>query len=316
MKVLIIDEVHETLIEKLQENRFQCDYFPEITNEEVGYILSKYDGLILRSKLKVTKEIIERAKNLKFIGRVGAGMENIDTGFAETSGIVCFNSPEGNRDAVAEHALAMLLAVSNNICRANSEVRNFLWKREENRGFEIGGKTIGIIGYGNMGGAFAKRLSGFGCKVIAYDKYKKFFTDDYATEVCLEFLQQTADIISLHVPLTNETSGMADSRFFDRCKNGVVLLNTARGKVVDTQSLADSLKEGKVSFAALDVFEYEESDFEMLKDRKENDAVSYLLSCDRVLFTPHIAGWTYESNVKLSQVLAEKIIGYFNKQKK
>lgn len=307
MKVLFIDSTHEILPQKLEEMGFQCDYFPDYSYSDFLNCMADYDGVIIRSKIKLDKQILQKAKKLKFIGRVGAGMENIDVEYAQSIGIACLNSPEGNRDAVAEHALGMILALRNHLIRVNTEVRNGIWIREENRGFELKGKTLAIIGYGNMGKAFAQRLQGFDMKVIAYDKYKSNFSDEYALEVELEEIFKQADIISFHVPLTEETHYMFDSSWIAKMAHPFYLINTARGPVVDTAALMQGINDGQVLGAALDVLEFEGSSFEKLKEEDFPESYQKLMACDQVLLSPHIAGWTVESNIKLSSVIVDKI---------
>jgi D-3-phosphoglycerate dehydrogenase len=263
---------------------------------------------VLRSKFKITKEIIDSAPNLKCIARVGAGMENIDVEYATQKGIACVNSPEGNRDAVAEHALGMLLALFNNLVKANAEVRDGKWLREENRGVEFCGKTIGIIGYGNMGAAFAQRLQGFGVNVLAYDKYKTNFGNDFIKESRLEDIFEQADILSLHTPLTEETHYLINDAFIKQFKKNIYVVNTARGKCLNTTDLVKNLESGKVLGACLDVLEYEAVSFEGIDEKEIPQPLQYLLRSDKVILTPHIAGWTKESNIKLAEFLAEKII--------
>ncbi|MBI9055539.1 MAG: 2-hydroxyacid dehydrogenase [Bacteroidales bacterium] len=312
MRVLFIDSTHKRLPEKLTNAGFIVDYNTEITAEEINKVIANYEGVIIRSKVKLDKSILDLATNLKFIGRVGAGLENIDVEYAESKGIKCFNSPEGNRDAVGEQALGMLLTLFNNIIKADSEVRSGMWLREENRGLEIKGKTVGIIGYGNMGGAFAQRLKGFEADVIAYDKYKYNYSDDRASEKSLEDLFEQTDILSLHVPLTEETNFMINDDFINRFKKNIYIINTARGKVLKTDDLVKNLKSGKVLGAALDVLEYEQVSFENLHSNQTlPEAFQYLIESKNVVLTPHIAGWTHESNVKLSEFLADKIIKEF-----
>ncbi|MFZ4572137.1 MAG: NAD(P)-dependent oxidoreductase [Bacteroidales bacterium] len=305
-KVLIIDTVHPLIREELTAMGFHCEEFPGFKRKDYEAIASEYTGIVIRSKIKIDKSFLDKATQLKFIGRVGSGLENIDVAYAKSLGIQCLNSPEGNRDAVGEHTLGMLLALLNHICRANNEVRQGRWIREGNRGVEIKGKTIGIIGYGNMGGAFAQRLKGFDAKVIAYDKYKCGYSDELVRESVMDELWQTADIVSLHVPLTEETFYLADDEFFGKFTKNIVLLNTSRGQVVNTSALVNALKTGKVRAAALDVLEFEDSSFEVLSADVQPD-FSYLLGAPNVLLTPHIAGWTVESDVKLAAVLVEKI---------
>ncbi|MGQ9847905.1 MAG: NAD(P)-dependent oxidoreductase [Bacteroidales bacterium] len=311
MKVLFIDTTHPILKQKFENIGWQCDYFPDLNYQKVLNIIANYEGVIIRSKIKLDKNLLFAATRLKFIGRVGSGMENIDLETAQKRGIACFNSPEGNRDAVGEHAIGMLLSLFNNLYKANYEVKNGIWKREENRGIELKGKTVGIIGYGNMGSAFAKKLCGFEANVIAYDKYKKNFSNQYVKEVSLEQLKTESDIISLHVPLTEETKYMINKRFIDTCSKPFFLINTARGPVVNTQDLISGLKSKKIAGAALDVIEYEENSFEQLAQFPPE--FYELTQFQNVLLSPHIAGWTFESNVRLAEVLADKIINYMQK---
>ena len=312
MDVLFVDSTHDRLPEKLHQSGFNCDYKPEIKTYDIIKIIPKYDGVIIRSKIKIDKTIIDAATNLKFIGRVGAGLENIDVEYATQKGIKCFNSPEGNRDAVGEQALGMLLTLFNNILKADFEVRAGKWIREGNRGLEIKGKTIGIIGCGNMGGAFAQRLKGFEANVIAYDKYKFDYSNEFVTEKELEDLFEQTDILSVHVPLTEETMFMINDEFINRFKKDIYIINTARGKVLKTEDLVKNMKSGKVLGAALDVLEYEQVSFENLhSDNDLPEAFQYLINSKNVVLTPHIAGWTQESNIKLSEYLADKIIAVF-----
>lgn len=310
--VLFIDTTHSRLPEMLTNAGFTCDYLTGLTKDETLSIIHKYEGIIIRSKFKIDKEVINKAQNLKFIGRVGSGLENIDTEYAGEKGIKCFNSPEGNRDAVGEHALGLLLSLANKISKADSEIRNGKWAREENRGFELKGKTIGIIGYGNMGSAFAQRLKGFESLVIAHDKYKFNYSDDLVKEKTLKDIFEQTDILSLHVPLTDETHYMVNNEFISQFKKPIYLINTSRGKVLNTKDLVFNLENGKILGAALDVLEYEEVSFEnILSSKPLPEAFDYLLKSNKVVLTPHIAGWTLESNIKLSEILAQKIIKHF-----
>ena len=304
-RILILDKAHPVLEEKLLEAGFEIDLNPTITREELLEVISQYQALIVRSKLLIDKELIDRAENLKVIGRIGAGMDAIDVDYAEEKGIACINSPEGNRDAVGEHCLGLLLALFNKICIADAQVRKGLWLREDNRGLEIKGKTIGIIGYGNMGRSFAQRLSGFDCRVIAYDKYKTNFSDEYAEEVSLSTLFAESDILSLHTPLTEETRFMINKDFIQQFKKPFYLLNASRGKVVNTKDLIEALNEGKILGAGLDVLEYEAFSNELQNTPSE---LQDLFSRNNVVLTPHVAGWTVESNYKLSYFLAKKIV--------
>lgn len=304
-RILVLDKGHAILEEKLLEAGFEIDFQPTISRDELLEVIANYQALIVRSKLLIDKEVIDRAENLKVIGRIGAGMDAIDVDYAEGKGIACINSPEGNRDAVGEHCLGLLLALFNKICISDTQVRKGLWLREDNRGLEIKGKTIGIIGYGNMGRSFAQRLSGFDCRVIAYDKYKTNFSDEYAEEVNLSTLFNESDILSLHTPLTEETRFMINKDFIQQFKKPFYLLNTSRGKVVNTKDLIEALNEGKILGAGLDVLEYEAFSNELQNTPSE---LQDLFSRTNVVLTPHVAGWTVESNYKLSYFLAKKIV--------
>ena len=313
MKVLFIDSTHPRLMEMLVEAGFDCTYAPEKNKEELLEIFPEFDGFIIRSKFKLNKAELDQATNLKFIGRVGAGLENIDVDYAESKGIRCFNAPEGNRDAVGEHAVGMLLTLFNNLCRCNWEVRNGMWRREENRGIEIKGKTIGIIGYGNMGAAFAQRLKGFDCNVIAYDKYKFDYSDVFCEEKQMEDLFEQCDILSLHVPQTEETMFMVNDEFLRKFKKPIYLINTARGKVVRIADLVKNLDSNQVLGACLDVLEFEKTSFEDLHASELPAEFKSLIESEKVLLSPHVGGWTHESNIKLSEVTAQKIIDKFGK---
>lgn len=308
MKILFIDSNHPLLHETLQRAGMVCDLNYNWTKDEIISHIDLYDGIVIRSKIKITKDIIDKATRLRFIARAGAGMENIDVAYAESKGIQCIHAPEGNRDAVAEQAIGMLLSLFNNLCRANKQVREGKWIREGNRGVELMGKTVGIIGYGNMGSAFAERLKGFGVKVLAYDKYKQGFGSADVSEVTLEKIVEEADVLSLHVPLTNETNYMVNDEFISKFKKNIYLINTARGKCLNTADLVKHIKTGKIAGACLDVLEYEAVSFENLDSEKLPEAFRYLMESDKVLLSSHIAGWTHESNEKIAKVLAEKII--------
>ncbi len=311
-KVLFVDSAHPQLIDDINELGFESEHIPEITREQLMEIIGEYYGIIIRSRILLDEEILSKAHNLRFIGRVGAGMESIDEAYAKSKNIECFNSPEGNRDAVAEHAMGMLLAMLNHLINADREVRKGIWNREGNRGTEIKNKTVAIIGYGNMGTAFSERLLGFKPNIIAFDKYKFNYSNESVKEVALEEVFETADIISLHVPLTDETHYMVDDAFINRFKKNIYLINTSRGKVVKTTDLVSNLKSGKILGAALDVLEYESHSFENLASTALPQDFQWLLQSEKVILSPHIAGWTQESKVKLSLVLAEKIRLAFN----
>ncbi len=308
MKILFIDSNHPSLHQTLEKAGHVCHLHYDWTKEEIIQNIHLYDGIIIRSKIKITKAFLDKATNLKFIARAGAGMENIDVAYAESKGIKCIHAPEGNRDAVGEHALAMLLALFNNVLRADKEVREGKWLREENRGVELMGKTVGIIGYGNMGSAFAERLKGFGVKLLVYDKYKTNFGNECIQESSLERIFDEADIVSLHVPLTAETERMVYDTFINSFRNNIYIINTARGKCLNTDDLVMNLKSGKVLGACLDVLEYEMTSFETLDLTMLPEAFQYLTKSDKVILSPHIAGWTIESHRKIAMVLAEKIL--------
>ncbi|HXU27530.1 MAG TPA: NAD(P)-dependent oxidoreductase [Bacteroidia bacterium] len=307
-KILFIDSNHPRLHEMLIQQGCQCDLFYDKPADELKKLIPHYDGIVLRSKFKITAAIIDSAPNLKCIARVGAGMENIDVVYAEKKGIACVNSPEGNRDAVAEHALGMLLALFNNLIKANAEIRLGKWLREENRGIELCGKTVGIIGCGNMGAAFAKRLQGFGVKVLAYDKYKTNFGNEFVKESRVEDIFEQADVLSLHTPLTEETNYLINDAFIKQFKKSIYIINTARGKCLNTADLVKNLESGKVLGACLDVMEYEAVSFEGIDVKETPAPLQALLKSDKVILSPHIAGWTKESDIKLAEFLAEKII--------
>ena len=315
MKILVIHKVHTVFAKLLTNAGYLVEEKLGLSRKEILDLLPNYDGLIVRSALKIDKEVIDIGCNLKLIGRLGAGMENIDSNYAISKNIKLLNAPEGNRSAVGEHTVGMLLSLFNNLNKADKEVRNGIWHREENRGEEIEGKTIGIIGYGNMGGAFARKISGFRANVIAYDKYKTNYSDNYVKEVNLEHLLKYADIISLHVPLQEDTFHMVNQRFINSCKNGVYIVNTARGAVIDTQELVIGIKNNKIKGACLDVLEYEGMSFEDINSNKINENFEFLTKVKNVILSPHIAGWTHQSNEKMAVVLAEKIIFSFNKNR-
>lgn len=308
MKILLLDKNHPLITEQLTAKNFILEEDFTSSYDEVCQKVGSYDGIIIRSRIPLDKNFLEKAKNLKFIARVGAGMENIDIPVAEKLGIRLINSPEGNRDSVAEHVVGMLLLLMNRLFIASQEVKNGIWLREENRGDELLGKTVGLIGYGNMGKATAKRLSGFGCKVIFYDILPDL-SDEFATQVSLQELKERAEVISLHIPLTEQTYYMIDRLFIADMKHSFYFVNTARGKNVETKSLVEALKAGKVKGACLDVLEYEKSSFENLEI--ENEDLKYLLESEKAIVTPHIAGWTVQSKEKLAQVIVDKIIAYF-----
>ncbi len=309
MKVAFIDSTHSSLKIGLEVKGFTCDDLFLLSKEDCLKQLNDYSVWIIRSRFKITKEIIDQNPQLKIIARVGAGMENIDVAYAESKGIKCLHAPEGNKDAVAEQAIGMLLMLFNNLNRADSEVRKGIWKREENRGVELGGKIIGIIGFGNTGSAFAQKLSGFDCEVLAYDKYKKDFSNSDVKETDLATIFEKADILSLHIPYNAETEYLVNSTFIQSFKKSIFIINTSRGKCLNTIDLVKALQSGKVKGACLDVLEYELVSFEQLEIKNLSEPFQYLIQSDKVVLSPHIAGWTHESNEKMAKVLVEKING-------
>lgn len=307
MKILLLDKNHPLITEQLSEKGFVLEEDFSSSYEQVLEKIHLYEGIIIRSRIPLDAYFLEKAKNLKIIARVGAGMENIDIVKAQELGIKLINSPEGNKDAVAEHVIGTLLVLMNRLFISSNEVKKGIWLREENRGEEILGKTFGIIGYGNMGKAVAKRLSGFGCKTIFYD-IKPNLSDEFATQVSLQELQENADILSLHTPLTEDTLYMIDEEFISKMKKNFYFINTARGKNLKTSALVNALKLGKIKGACLDVLEYEKTSFENLETKNED--LEYLLNSEKVIITPHIAGWTHESKIKLAQVIVDKILAF------
>lgn len=309
MRILVTDSTHPILHDLLRQAGHEVVEDTTLNYDTLLSVIPQYDALVVRSKIIIDRPFLDRARHLRCIGRVGAGMETIDVDYAESLGIRCLNSPEGNRDAVGEHALGLLLALFNNIARADAEVRQGLWQREANRGLELKGRTVGIIGFGNMGSAFAQRLQGFECNIIAYDKYKPAgYAPAYVQEVSLHELQQRAQVLSLHVPLTPETRHMVDYPFIQRFRHPFHLINTSRGAVVDTPGLVRALDEGLILGTALDVIEYEDMTRDGLDLDHLPDAFHHLLHSPRAVLTPHVAGWTVESKEKLASVLAQKII--------
>ncbi len=308
MKILHLDQNHPLLVNQLEALGMTNVEDYSLSKSDVEKSIKNYDGIIIRSRFPIDKSFLQKAKNLKFIGRVGAGLENIDIEFAERQGIKLFNAPEGNRDAVAEHALGLLLNLTNRLFIAHQEVENGIWKREDNRGEEIMGKTIGIFGYGYMGKAFAKRLQGFGCKVICYD-IKTKVGDQFAKQVDLKTFFEETQILSLHVPLTEQTRHTVDKKFLSQFSHPIWLINTARGQVVKTEDLVQALKHKQVKGAGLDVLEYEKTSFENLFTNPSQmpEAFKTLIQLDNVILSPHIAGWTIESKAKLAQTIVDKI---------
>ena len=307
MKILHLDTNHPILIEQLNSLGFTNDEDYTSSKAEIIAKIHLYDGLIIRSRFSIDASFLEKAKNLKFIGRVGAGLENIDCSYAKNNGITLIAAPEGNRNAVGEHCLGMLLSLFNKLNKANGEIKKGQWLREENRGVELDGKTVGVIGYGNMGKSFAKKLRGFNVEVLCYD-LKPNVSDDCCKQVSLREFQQKVDVLSLHTPQTEFTRNMVNTNFIESFKKNFWLLNTARGTSVVTKDLVIALKSGKILGAGLDVLEYEKASFENLfTNDKIPKAFQYLINSKNVLLSPHVAGWTFESKEKLAQTIVDKI---------
>lgn len=301
-RILIIDELHPVFKEKAIALGFEVDDRPQITRSETLAIIKDYVGIAVRTKFRIDQELLAVASNLKFVARAGAGLDNIDVDEAKVRGIQLINAPEGNCDAVGEHSIGLLLALMNNFRQADQEVRNGIWNREANRGYELKGKTIGIIGYGFMGQSFAKKLAGFEVDVIAYDKYKTGFSDAFAREVSMEEVVKHSDVLSLHIPLTRETRQMVDAEYLHHFKKPIFLINTARGEIVNTTAVLAQLQSGKILGAGLDVLETEK--FPALA---EQAWFEQLKQAGKVILTPHVAGWTFDSYRKISEVLANKL---------
>ena len=300
-KVLFIDTTHKYLIDQLEKKNIVCDFEFSKTKSQIEKIIAKYDGIVIRSRFKIDKKFIDAAKKLKFIARAGSGLEYIDTKYAEQKKIKCINAAEGNKQAVAEHALALILNLFNKINQANNELKSGKWLREENRGIELSGKKIGIIGFGNTGSSFVNLLKNFDLELLVYDKYKQ----NYEYKSSLKEIFEKAEILSLHVPLSDETKKYIDKSFINKMKKPFYLINTSRGQCVDTKALIRGIKENKVKGACLDVFEHEKTSFERLKRNRD---LTFLLKSNKTILTPHIAGWTTESYFKIAKILSEKII--------
>lgn len=308
-KVFFLDTVHPILAERLtQSGEYECIEAHDWTREQCESQLSDAHGLVIRSRFTMDESFLQFTPSLQFIARSGAGMENIDEAYCAQRGIQLYNAPEGNRNAVGEHALGMLLSMMNKIHTANRDVKNGIWDREGNRGTELDGKTVGIIGFGNNGKAFAKKLRGFDITLLAYDKYKTGFGDDFVIEATLEALLRKSDVISFHIPQNEETVYFANQEFFDALGKPIYLLNLSRGKIVETKSLIESIVKGTTISAGLDVNEFEKKSFEQFFDQSDNEQLKFLLESDHILLTPHVGGWTTESYYKLSSVLADKIL--------
>ena len=313
-KILFLDTVHENLEKGFNDLGWECIDGTGLDFLKVAKILPDANGIVIRSRFTLDACFLQHATNLQFIARSGAGMENIDTKYCEAQNIQLFNAPEGNRQAVAEHALGMLLTLMNRLVIGNEEVKSGKWDREGNRGVELSERTVGLIGFGNNGGATGRVLSGFGCEILAYDKYKSGFGNEYVQEVTLEELKERSDVISFHIPQTEETIGMFNQDFLNGMKKAFYLLNLSRGKVVETSAVTEGLKSGKILGAGLDVLEYEKTSFENFFDSSTElpEDFKFLLKSNKVILSPHVGGWTVESYRKLSDVLLEKVKNALN----
>ena len=308
--VLFLDSVHPVLSERLMDEDYYCLYDYQNSIEFIYNTYPDIFGLVIRSRINLTSEALARFTNLRFIARSGSGLENIDTEYCRENNIAVFNSPEGNRNAVAEHAIGLLLTMLNNITKSNNQIKQAVWERELNRGEELKGKTVGIIGFGHNGKAFAEKLLSFGVLILAFDKYVEVESNQGIRSASLEEIYELSDVVSLHLPLTDETFYYANKAFFQYFKKNIYFLNIARGKLVQTTELVEALKCGKVIAAGLDVVEYEEGSFESLQVDETPEPLTYLMNSSLVILTPHIAGWTKESYFLLSDVLADKILSF------
>jgi D-3-phosphoglycerate dehydrogenase len=301
-KILIADELHPAFKYGAQDLGFEVVDDPKITREEVLKCISDFDGIAIRTKFRIDKEILEAAERLKFVARAGAGMDNIDVEFAEQHHIKLINAPEGNCDAVGEHAVSLLLSLMNNLRKADAEIRSGIWNREGNRGYELKEKTVGIIGYGHTGQAFAKKIKGFGVNIIAYDKYKYRYSDEFVQENSMEQIVKYSDVLSFHIPLTRETKQMVDEEYLLHFKKPIFLINTARGEILNTQAVLKNISSGKILGAGLDVLEVEK--YPALAEQSWHNE---LIKNQKVILSPHVAGWTFDSYRKISEVLIDKL---------
>ncbi|WP_432708112.1 NAD(P)-dependent oxidoreductase [Pedobacter sp.] len=302
LKILIVDDLHPIFKTKAQALGYEVDDRPDISREETMAVIGEYTGIAVRTKFRIDQALMDAGHSLRFVARAGAGLDNIDQAYAQSKNIMLINAPEGNRDAVGEHATGLLLALMNKFQSAGAKIRQGIWDREGSRGWELKGKTVGIIGYGFMGQSFAKKLAGFEVNVIAYDKYKTGFTNEYAKEVSMEEIVKHSDVLSLHIPLTSETRQLVDEEYLFHFKKPIFFINTARGEIVNTRAVLSAIKAQRILGAGLDVLEVEK--FPALGAQ---DWYKELIATDQVILTPHVAGWTYDSYRKISEVLAEKL---------
>lgn len=309
MKVLIIDDIHQVFLDRLRRAEIPFDYRPDMDLKEAMGVIGSYAGLVIRSKFRVGKELIDRGVRLAFIARAGAGLDNIEEEYAASKGIAMLNAPEGNRQAVAEHMVGMLLSLLNNLRNAHSEVAAGLWEREQNRGLQLSGRTVALIGYGHNGQAMARCLSGFGVNILAYDKYKTGFGSASIREVGLDEIFEQADIVSLHLPLTPETRHLVNPEFLGRFRKSIFFLNGSRGEIVDIPSVLEGLHSGRIRGAAFDVLPVER-----FPELAQQPWFADLIASPRVLLSPHVAGWTVESYYDIASVLAEKVISFYKNQ--
>lgn len=309
IKILHLDENHNVLKNGLDKMGFKNFFDYKSSKIEIEQKIAEFDGIVLRSRIKIDKNLLDRTKNLKFIARVGSGIENIDSDYAKKKGIVVLSAGEGNSNAVGEHALSMLLSLFNNIIKSNNEINTNIWKREENRGIELNYKTVGIIGYGKTGKSFAKKLAGFNVKLLCSDIIENI-ADDYAEQVSIDEIQSRCDIISLHTDLNKLSKHLVNTKFIDNCKKPFYLINTSRGQCIKTSDLILGIKTGKILGACLDVIENESNSFENFK---QDSYLDFLKKSEKVILTPHIAGWTFESKLKLSQIILKKIKDLYSK---
>jgi len=313
-KIAFIDIVHPILQEMLENKGFICDDLTGLSKSEIESQIMNFHGIVIRSRFTLDESFLKKATQVKFIARSGAGMENIDIDYCKSRQIALHNAPEGNRNAVGEHALGMLLSLFNNLNKGDQEIRNGIWDREGNRGIELDGKTVGIIGFGNNGQAFAKKLRGFDVDVLVYDKYKSNFETDFITEASMDLIFKKADVISLHIPQNKETFFLINDDYLKQFNKNIYLINLSRGKIINTESLVKHIEKGKVLGACLDVLEFEKTSFENIFNDKTNlpKAFEYILNSNKTILSPHVGGWTVESYFKLSYILANKILNQNN----